>query len=137
MVRLTVPAELLEWLSTRTRDPAITLLDPYRDAVLEAGLQSHWLRVLREVGEQSIAERRRHHEEHSHLPRAPDARTAASSATCVPSLRSPSRAAPASAPSVIDATPRRAGDPGIRTGVGGSGPVLPSPSRSMASIATV
>jgi hypothetical protein len=76
MVHLTLPAEFLEWLSTRTRDPAVTQLDPYRDAVLDAGLQSHWLRVMREVGEQSIAERRRHHEEHSHLPRAPDARTA-------------------------------------------------------------
>ena len=76
LVRLTLPAEFLEWLSTRTRDPVVTLLDPYRDAVLDAGLQSHWLRVLREVGEQSIADRRRHHEAHSHLPRAPDARAA-------------------------------------------------------------
>lgn len=74
MVHLTLTAEFLDWLAARTRDPVVAQLDPYRDTVLDAGQQSAWLRVLREVRSQAIAERLRHHEAHSRLPRDPAAR---------------------------------------------------------------
>lgn len=76
LLRVTLSVELLEGIAARTRDPSVTQLDPYRDTVLDVSLQTRWLRVLREVAAQARAERRRHHEERSRLPRAPDARAA-------------------------------------------------------------
>lgn len=74
IVQLTLPAEFLEWLAECTRDPAVIQIDPYRDTVLDAGQQSAWLRMLREVRTQATAELRHHHEARSHLPRDPVAR---------------------------------------------------------------
>lgn len=74
IVQLTLPAEFLEWLAARSREPAVNQIDPYRDTVLDGSQQTAWLRVLRQVRTQATAELRHHHESHSHLPREPVAR---------------------------------------------------------------